>query len=155
MRLYLGMMFLILAFILPIFGFLVPLFDFPTAVTATLIGLFTLGGPELMMILAVICLGKRAIIHFKKRICKIFKRKMVIKGVSKFRHYFGLILLFGSGIPLYLNAYFIHLMPEDKLDRYYILLSADVVFILSFFILGKDFWEKFKNLFVWKLPSKN
>jgi len=151
-KFYLGMFFLCLAFILPLFGLLIPLFEFPTAISAILIGLFTLGGPELMMVLAVICLGKKILQIFKKKFCRFFKQKEVVRSRSKFRHYFGLFLLFGSGVPLYLSAYFHDLFPDEGYMRHLVLVGADVVFILSFFILGEDFWENFKNLFIWKNP---
>jgi len=130
------------------------MFGLSSGFSALLVGLFVLGGPELMMILAAAFLGKKMILLCKKAFCKIFKKKAFIRTVSKFRHYFGIFLLFGSVIPLYLNAYLTDWLPTEGHLRHYILLGADVVFILSFFILGGDFWEDFKNLLRWKDPTK-
>jgi hypothetical protein len=153
-KFYLGITFLILSFIVPFMGFIVPLFGLGTTSSAILIGLFAIGGPELMMLLAVVFLGKRMMHLFKKAFYKIFKRKAVVRAVSRTRHYFGLVLLFGSVVPLYLNAYLIDYLPKDIHMRHYVLVGADLVFILSFFILGGDFWENFKNLLKWKDPTK-
>jgi hypothetical protein len=57
--------------------------------------------------------------------------------------------MFFSVVPLYINGYFKGILPKDDTTRYLILVSADFSFVISFFILGEGFWEKFKGLFIW------
>lgn len=146
---YLGLSLLFLSLILPLFGFFIPFFDLPVAVKTVLIGALSLGGPEILITLAVILLGKEKILYFKGKIAKFFKRKKPLKPVSRFRYYFGLLLFFGSLVPIYLNAYSPTTLPEDETTRLLILISGDLTFVISFFILGANFWEKFKRLFLY------
>ncbi|QVL56708.1 MAG: transporter suffix domain-containing protein [Simkaniaceae bacterium] len=142
---YLGMTFLILSFLIPAIGFIFPFLGLPTALAAALLGVFTVGIPEVMILLAVLLLGKETFNYYKN---KIFKRKYPPKPVSKFRYYFGLVIFLASPIPLYMNGYSPDLLPEG--GRHYILIAGDLAFVLSFFILGGGFWEKIKALFRWE-----
>lgn len=134
---------LILSFLVPILGFIFPFLGLPTALAATLTGVFTVGIPEVMIILAVLFLGKETFNYYKNKLFK--KRKKAPKKVSKLRYYFGLIIFLASPIPLYLNGYSPDLLPDA--GRHYILMIGDLAFVLSFFILGGGFWEKIKALF--------
>jgi len=107
-----------------------------------------------MIILAVLLLGKKAVLHFKKKLWGFFKLKKLPKPVSKPRYYIGLFLFFFSLTPLYIAAYAPHVLPGDETARFLITTSGDFVFVLSFFILGANFWEKFKRLFVWEPPTQ-
>lgn len=149
-KFYTGMVFLALSIAFPLLGFLVPLFNFPPAISALIIGAFVVGGPEVMMILAVAFLGKNMVHFFKEKFFRFFKNRKFKESVSKFRYYFGLTIMILSGAPLYFSVYFTDLVSEDKSVRYIILLGADVLFVISFFIIGSDFWEKFKRLFIWE-----
>ncbi|MCP5504300.1 MAG: transporter suffix domain-containing protein [Chlamydiales bacterium] len=142
---YLGMTFLVLSFLIPAIGFVFPFLGLPTTLAATLVGIFTVGIPEVMIILAVLCLGKETFNYYKQKIFK--KRKGQSKPVSKFRYYFGLVIFLASPIPLYMNGYSPDLLPNE--GRHYILMAGDFAFVLSFFILGGGFWEKIKALFRW------
>lgn len=87
---YLGMTFLVLSFLIPALGLIFPFLGLPAALAATLVGVFTIGIPEVMIILAVLCLGKEALNYYKSKIFK--KKKGTPKIVSKFRYYFGLFI---------------------------------------------------------------
>ena len=119
------------------------------AAKAGIIAVLSIGGPEIMVILAVICLGKESITAIKNHIKGFFRLKRPPKPVSKWRYYFGLFVMFGSATPLYMSAYFPGALPKDDTLRFLVAVSGDLLFVLSFFILGANFWEKFKRLFVW------
>jgi len=55
-----------------------------------------------------------------------------------------------SVLPLYFNAYFPQILPDESKHKYFLLISADLAFVISFFILGGEFWGKFKRLFTWE-----
>ncbi len=150
---YTGMTFLLLSLFLPLIGFLIPLLDLPISITTVLMGALTVGGPEIMIALAVIFLGKTHILYLKSKVWKVFRKKRIPPPVSKGRYYFGLTVLLMSGLPLYLDAYFPGIMPKNEAFRYFLLVSADLTFVLSFFILGANFCEKFKRLFIWDGPT--
>ena len=66
-RFTLGLAFLALSLILPLFGLLVARLPLSLAVKATIIALLTVGGPELLGILAVVCLGKENLLRKAKK----------------------------------------------------------------------------------------
>ncbi|NGX40159.1 MAG: hypothetical protein KR126chlam1_01504 [Chlamydiae bacterium] len=146
---YLGITFLVLSLVLPLCGFLVPFFDLPIALKGVLIAMLSIGGPEIMVILAAVCLGKKYIVYIKNKIRNFFRLKKPPKPVSKRRYYFGIVVMLCSAIPLYMAAYFPNALPVDETRRFLLTVSGDLTFVLSFFILGANFWEKFKRLFVW------
>jgi len=152
---YVGMTFLSLSILFPFLGFALPFLDLPLAWKTLLVGAFTLGVPEVMIAIAVIFLGKETLAYYKKKFFKLFKRTKPRKPVTKGRYYFGVALFLGSIIPLYLNAYRPTLLPSSDRARQMIFISCDLLFILSFFILGGNFWEKLRRLFIWDPPEKS
>ena len=152
---YTGMSCMVCSLILPLMGFLVPLLDLPVPITAGIIGALAVGGPEIMILLGVLLLGKKTAQYYKEKFFAFFKRRPgPHKKVSKGRYYFGLVMLWGSVLPLYLAGFFPQTMPADEDVKYFILVGADLIFVLSFFVLGGDFWDKFKALFVWEKTVK-
>lgn len=151
---YTGITLIYFSLLLPLLGLLLPLLNLSPTLTAILVGSLTVGGPEICIILATLFLGKKHILYFKSKIRGFFRKKRKMpKPVSKKRYYFGLTILLASGIPLYLNAYFPEVFPEDEQKRLLIFIFTDLAFVLSFFILGANFWEKFKRLFIWEKES--
>jgi len=143
---YVGMTLFCLSFILPLFSFAIPSFGLSTATTATIIAFLTVGSPEICLLLSVIFLGKKVLNHYKKKIFTWFKR--ALKPVSKSRYYFGIALMLATSIPFYVYAYMSQV--SDYSARLYILVASDLVFIFSFFIVGGEFWDKLKRLFIWE-----
>jgi hypothetical protein len=151
-KFYTGVTFLILSCILPLIGLAIPFFDIHPVISVPVAGFLMLGGPEIMIIIAASFLGKNAYHYYRNKFLKFFKRKKPIKPhvISATRYYVGLSLFFGSLIPMYLNGYAPQIMPKNELGKYLFLVSADLVFVISFFVLGADFWEKYKSLFIWQ-----
>ena len=73
-RFYLGLACLALSLILPLFGLLVARLPLSLAAKATIIGLLTVGGPELLGILAVVCLGKENLLRIKQKLMSLLRR---------------------------------------------------------------------------------
>ena len=145
-KFYLGMT----CFVLPLIGLLIPFVGLPTGVTVVLSGFLMLGGPEIMIVLAVLFLGRPVFNLIKEKIFQFFRRKGSPKPVSRFRYYLGLVIFFGSVTPFYMSGYGPEWLPQDETHRLYLFIGSDLAFVLSFFILGGVFWEKFKRLFIWK-----
>ena len=113
-------------------------------------GLFV-GGPEALTLVAVALLGKETLRYFTYRIKKALWGIVMERPVSKVQYYFGLALFLASILPLYIYGYFPGLLPEG--ERTYILVAADLTFIISMFIMGGEFWEKIQRVFVWEGES--
>jgi hypothetical protein len=149
LRLIAGILFFILSLILPLFGFLVALTNLPNYIKAIIIGFLAVGGPEISCILAVIILGKENFNEIKEKIFSFLRKLQPSGSVSRTRYYLGLILFFVPIIPSYIIAYAPRWLPDDSPVRLWINISSDLIFIISLFILGGDFWDKLKALFVY------
>lgn len=152
---YSGLTCLSLSFILPLFGFLIPILKLPTKITVALITFLTIGGPEAMILSGSVLLGKAGFRYYRSKIFTFFKIKKKPKPVSQIRYYSGITIMILSVIPLYLNAYWSQTMPKDIWTKNAVLITADLIFVISFFVLGGEFWEKYKRLFIWDGKKKN
>ena len=116
----------------------------------TLTGLLALGIPELFMFIAAAILGKEGFSWLKQKIWSFFKKYGPPDQVSKVRYRLGLFMFC---IPLILGwalPYFGHHIPFYEQNELWFFITGDVMFILSFFVLGGNFWEKIRSLFVYK-----
>ena len=80
---------------------------------------------------------------------KFFFTTFFASPVSRERYYAGLAVCVLSIVPLYLAGYMPSWMPAGN-NRIVVLAAADLAFILSFFVMGGEFWEKFRRIFVWE-----
>lgn len=149
LRFYLGVVFFALAWILPLFGILVAKLSLSLGTKATIIGLLTVGGPELLGLLAVLCLGKENLIFLKKKFLDWLKRLKPAAPVSRNRYRLGLVMFLLPLIPTYIMAYAPQWLPDHSPQRLYLNLAADFIFLASLFVLGGDFWDKLRALFVY------
>lgn len=151
-RFYTGVVVLILSLVLPLFAFLVPLLGLSTGLSAVVIGLLVAGGPEVLGLLAVALLGKDIFQYLRYKAKRAFGN-LFTERVSKERYYFGLTINLISWVPLYLYGYLPTYLPSDN-TRIYILIAGDLSFIFSMFIMGGEFWEKFRQIFIWEGKSQ-
>jgi hypothetical protein len=140
---------LVLSLVMPLFAFLVPLFGLSLAQSAAVVGLLIAGGPEVVGLIGIALLGRNAFQYFTYKLQTALRRVVLPERVSKRRYYFGLTVTLASLLPLYVYGYFPNWLPSGD-TRIYILASAGLCFILSMFIMGGEFWEKFRRIFLWE-----
>jgi len=135
--------------ILPAFCLVLPFLDLPTSVKVGLATVLLVGGPEVMMLVGVALAGKEGYAVFKAVLQKIWTRVRPPQRVSPARYRFGVIIFIASGLPMWLLAYLraVTALPLDNREVLWILIGSDIVFLISFFIAGGEFWEKLKGLF--------
>ena len=148
-RFYLGMTAIVLAVIMPLCAVLVPITGLATAPSAVLVGIFVAGGPEVLCILAVALLGKETFQYFTHKAKSAFRRALVDRPASKGRYYFGLTIVLVSWLPAYLSAYFPAVLPGGS-ARIYILAGMDLAFVASVILMGGEFWEKVRRIFIYE-----
>jgi hypothetical protein len=148
-RFYLGMAALVLAVIMPLCAVFVPALGLTTAQSAVLVGILLAGGPEVLCILAVALLGKETFQYLTHKAKSAFRRAVVDRPASKARYYFGLTIMLVSWLPAYVYAYFPAVMPGGD-ARIYILAGMDLAFVASVFLMGGEFWEKVRRVFVYE-----
>ena len=93
-------------------------------------------------------MGKNGYDYIKKRIFSFLKKHGPPDRVSLTRYRIGLImfvlpLLFG-----WLGPYGAHHVPGYLDHRFVVSLIGDVMFVASLFVLGGDFWDKVRALFI-------
>ena len=151
---YTGMALLILSVLLPVGALIVvPMLELSTAIAAGIIGAATIGGPEILTLAAIAFLGRDTFNFYKHKVLKLFKIEGPPKPVSKFRYYFGLSIFVGSALPLYLKGLAPDLLPFDDNTQLTIVLISELIGVSSVFIIGGEFWEKLKALFIWDAPA--
>jgi len=147
-----GMLCIALSFISPLLSFFVPLLGLAPTTAATLVGLLLVGGPEVFMVLGAAFAGKEAVETIKAKIKSLFRRRGPPKPVGQTQYNIGLVLLVSSLLANWVLAYLSHTMlfAIKKPTMVTLALCFDLITIVSFFILGGQFWEKFKKLFIWE-----
>jgi hypothetical protein len=148
-RFYAGMTALALALILPLGALFVPVLGLPAAESVVLAGALAAGGPEVLCLLAVALLGKEAFQYFTHRAKGLLRRALFETPVSKTRYYVGLWIILLSWLPAYLYAYLPTTMPGGSI-RIYVLAAMDLAFVASVFLMGGEFWEKVRRIFIYE-----
>jgi hypothetical protein len=148
-RLYVGGFIFIIGFMAPLLIPLVTRSDLSTAWKTTLSGLLMAGIPELFMVITVSILGKEGYQFLKGKVFAFLKRHGPPQHVSRVRYKIGLVFF---TIPLLLALLFPYLSHHftglEKIESV-INIGGDVMFFISFFILGGEFWDKIRALFTY------
>ena len=77
-------------------------------------------------------------------------RQLVPQGsVGRTRYTIGLVLFVITFVPNYVMGYAPQLLPDASPFRLYINIASDTLFVVSLFVLGGDFWDKLRALFIY------
>lgn len=149
-RMIAGAFFFVFGFLCPVFIPFVYKLDLPVVWQTALAGFLALGIPELFMLIAVAILGKQGFEYLKNKLAGWLKPLAPPDRVSSTRYRIGLFLF---SIPLLLGwllPYFTNLINwYDQYDLW-IHAGADILLIISLFVLGGNFWDKLRGLFIWE-----
>jgi hypothetical protein len=151
-RFYTGIGALALSCVLPLLAVAVPWLGLPTAHSVVLAGALVAGGPEVLCLVAVALLGKQTFQYLTHMTKRVLRRTFVDRPVSRTRYYVGLAIVLLSWLPAYLYAYLPAAMPGESL-RIYILAATDLAFVVSVFLMGGEFWEKVRRIFIYEGTS--
>jgi hypothetical protein len=115
----------------------------------TINGVLLLGFPKIFLIIAVAIMGKPGFAYLKSLIAARFRKFAPPATVSPLRYRIGLILLITvillSSIGDYLAA---DVLPIREQHPQLIAMAGDLLLIVSLFLLGGDFWDKLRALFI-------
>jgi hypothetical protein len=136
-------------------GFLAPLLipwvlslEISTGMKSLISGLLALGIPELFMLIAVGILGKSGYEYLKQKVFAVFKKYGPPDEVSPLRYGIGLIMFWFPILIALLLPYIAPFTPEVEKIELWIFISGDVILLLSLFVLGGNFWDKLRGLFI-------
>ena len=148
-RLFLGAVVFISGFMSPLLIPLVIASDMTPAWKTAISGGLAVGVPELFMIIAAGILGKEGFTYLKQKLFAILKKHGPPDRVSRTRYRIGLIMF---ALPIgvgWLLPYFEHYLPLYDSYGIWIKLGGDMMLFLSLFVLGGDFWDKLRSLFIY------
>ena len=147
-RFRMGMILFVLGLICPVFIPLVTGTDLPGKWKAGISALLALGIPELLWMAAVAVLGKAGFDYLKGRLFGLFKKVAPQDAVSPTRYRIGLVMFLLPLLFGWLAPYAPHLVPGYGVHRFAVNLAGDLLIISSLFVLGGDFWDKLRGLFI-------
>ena len=116
-----------------------------TSAKATLTGILVLGGPKLGLLAAIAIMGKPGYTWLKGLIFGYLKPPAT---VSYARYRTGMAMLITGVVLGILEPYIKPYLPTyDAYGRGYSI-AFDLLIVVSFFVLGGDFWDKLRALFI-------
>ena len=147
-RLKFGVTLFGLSIALPVLGVpLVASMDLSTTTVATISGVL-LAGSEVLGIVAVAVMGKSGYAFIKNRIFGFLKQYGPPAEVSRTRYTIGLVMFAVPIIFGWLAPYAADLVPGYLGNEFTYAIVGDLLLLVSLFVLGGDFWDKLRALFI-------
>ena len=147
-RFKLGIVLFAFSFVPPLLGIpLLAMMELSPTIATTLSGVM-LAGAEVIGLFSIAVMGKDGFDYIKSRVFGFFKRYGPPDEVSRGRYIFGLVLF---TLPLLFGwaaAYMDDLIPGFVDNETFFYIGSDLMFLSSLFVLGGDFWDKLRSLFV-------
>jgi hypothetical protein len=138
---------MVIGLVLPLAVYPVSQTSWPAALKTALSGVLVFGF-EIMAIPAAAIMGKENFDRIMAKAKGLMGSMKPSGNVGKVRHATGLVLFVLPILPTYIMAYMPKYLPEASPDRLWVNLCADAMFLVSLFVLGGDFWDKLRSLFV-------
>lgn len=111
-------------------------------------GALAVGVPEVMMLLATAVMGKEGFAELKRRVGGFFRRYGPPDTVGPARYRIGLVMFAAPLVLALLGPYLHDHLPGFDSHAMWWHIGGDLVFVSSLFVLGGDFWDKLRALFV-------
>lgn len=115
----------------------------------TLNGVLLLGFPKLFLVLAVAIMGKPGFAYLKSLIGGHLRRFAPAATVSPLRYRIGLILFVTVIVLSSIGPYVVPTAGSLRMQHpHLVAMAGDLLMVISLFLLGGDFWDKLRALFV-------
>lgn len=146
-RLAAGLALLAFGIVLPFGSVLVYETAWPPLLKSGVIG-FLLLGAEIFAIPAIAIMGKENFARLAMAFRRCIGSLKPAGNIGPVRHAAGIVLLLIPVPVVYIMAYLPSWLPDNSPERLWVNLLTDGVFLVSLFVLGGDFWDKLRSLFV-------
>lgn len=138
----LGLALLGLGLATPALAMAVPFLGLTPAAATALTGALVVGGPEVLLVLSALAMGKEGMKDALGRVAAALRAP-----AGRFRYYAALVAMGVSSIvPWVLYGYLHGHMPPDPGGQTLVFAGADAIFVLAFLAAGPAFWSKLGNL---------
>jgi hypothetical protein len=142
-----GLALIAISCIMPLCGFVIPFIGLSTAVTTVVTGIFLIGGPELIFFIGVFLAGKEAVKLVKQKLWKPAGKVRYMTGVVLF-----VVCIMTNWVCVYLEL--TRMFPLNHHGQLYLMATFDLLLIVSLFIMGPEFFIKFRSIFSWEGVQK-
>ena len=147
-RLKVGIALFVLSVILPLAGIpAVAALGLSTTLTATISGAL-LFGAEFLGIFSIAVMGKPGFTYIKTRVSGFFRQHGPPARVSSVRYRIGLVMFCIPILFAWVSVYISGFVPGFERSPMIWALAGDILLVTSLFVLGGDFWDKIRALFV-------
>ena len=147
-RFRVGATILVVGFAAPLAIPLVVASALPTPWKTALSGALALGVPEVMMVAAAAVMGRQGFARLKQLIGRFLRKYGPPEVVSRARFRVGLVMFILPLLLAWLGPYLGHHLPGYESRRLVWAIGGDLLFVASLFVLGGEFWDKLRALFV-------
>jgi hypothetical protein len=122
--------------------------ELPTRWKTIISGMLAFGIPEVFTLAAIAVMGKSGYNLIKDRIFSFIKKHGPPDRVSRTRYRIGLVMFVLPLVLGWLGPYGAYKIPGYETHRFVVSLIGDLMFVVSLFVLGGDFWDKIRSLFI-------
>ena len=147
-RFRLGLIVLVVGWLSPLCIPVLAATDFPASWKAVISAMLAIGIPEVFTIVAIAIMGKSGYNFIKEYIFSFLKKHGPPDRVSLIRYRIGLVMFVLPVVFGWLGPYGAHLIPGYETHRFVVSFIGDVMFVGSLVVLGGDFWDKIRALFI-------
>jgi len=148
-RLTIGGAVIVVGFLSPLLIPLVASTNWSIGLKSAVSGLLALGIPEVFMIIGIAIVGKDGYQFLKEKLFAFLKRFAPPDFVSPRRYRIGLIMF---GLPIVIGwagPFLFHFIPGLHELPFWTFILGDLIFLSSFIVLGGNFWDKLRGLFIY------
>jgi hypothetical protein len=147
-RLKIGFALFALSIILPVGGIAaVAALSLSATLTATVSGAL-LFSAEILGIVSIAIMGKPGFTYIKTRVFGFLKQHGPPARVSSARYRIGLVMFCVPILFAWVSVYISGFIPGFESHPVAWALGGDILLVTSLFVLGGDFWDKIRALFV-------
>jgi len=143
-----GVTIFVLGFAAPLAIPLVTSSDLPAGWKTAIAGALAVGVPEIMMVVAAAVMGKDGFARLKSQFGRFLRKYGPPEQVGRTRYRMGLVMFTLPLLLAWLGPYLGHHLPGYGGHRLLWAIGGDLAFVASFFVLGGEFWDKLRALFV-------
>jgi len=147
-RLRLGLTILVVGFLSPLAIPIVTATELSANWKAVISGALAFGIPEVFSIVAIAIMGKAGFNFLKARIFGFLKKHGPPDKVSRTRYHIGLAMFLLPLLFGWLAPYAAHYVQGYEAYRLSINIIGDLMLFTSLFVLGGEFWDKIRALFI-------
>ncbi len=146
-RIKTGFAMFIASLIWPILLLVLPLIGMSTRSIAVFTGIMAVAA-EVMLVAGAAVAGKEGFAFIKQRVFGFIKSYGPPQEVSATRYNTGLVILMLPVLYAFLSPYIGQYIPGLDEHRKVYAIAGDVLLLVALFLLGGNFWEKLRALFI-------